>query len=133
MTRLRGSAGRRARHGMVVGSGACSPQSVDLDSANAYRVDLVPRWMESKGGGILDPNEPGFKGFKDYASRFLKTYDALVGFVAPHVTYGGLEQSMDSTSTEDTWGPDICTSGQGRGISSNPPRDIELTLVDASP
>jgi SAM-dependent methyltransferase len=83
----------------------------------------------------LDSNDPGYSGFKDYTPRFLKTYDKWVlGFMAPRVWKMG-----------DGSGPDLYRRhmrrrhldvGPGTGYfiaQADPPRDIELTLVDPNP
>lgn len=83
---------------------------------------------------VLDPSEPGYKGFKDYTPRFLKIYDALVGFVAPHVWRVGAEHGLDLYRRH--MGSRHLDVGPGTGyliVETDPPRDIELTLVDASP
>lgn len=83
---------------------------------------------------MLDPNEPGYKGFKAYTPRFLARYDALVGFVAPHVWRVGAEHGLDLYGRH--MGSRHLDVGPGTGyfiVETNPPQDIELTLVDASP
>lgn len=82
----------------------------------------------------MDPSEPGYKGFKDYTPRLLKRYDALVGFVAPHVW--GVEAEHGLNLYRRHMGFQHLDVGPGTGFfiaETNPPRDIELTLLDASP
>lgn len=82
----------------------------------------------------LDRREPGYRGFKDYTSRFLKMYDALVGFVAPHVWGVGEEHGLGLYRRH--MGFRHLDVGPGTGffiVETNPPQDIELTLLDASP
>ena len=82
----------------------------------------------------LDRGEPGYRGFKDYTPRFLKTYDAFVGFVAPRVWGVGEEHGIDLYRRH--MGFRHLDVGPGTGffiVETNPPQDIELTLLDASP
>ncbi|HJQ89885.1 MAG TPA: class I SAM-dependent methyltransferase [Propionibacteriaceae bacterium] len=83
---------------------------------------------------VLDPSEPGYQGYRDYTPRFLKTYDALVGFVAPHVWRVGAEHGLDLYRRH--MGSRHLDVGPGTGYfiaEANPAQEIELTLVDASP
>ncbi|MEX2623101.1 MAG: methyltransferase [Acidimicrobiia bacterium] len=83
----------------------------------------------------LDPNEPGYKGFKDYTPRFLKTYNPWVlGFMAPRVWKMGAEPGLDLY--RNYMGRRHLDVGPGTGyfiVESDPPKDIELTLLDANP
>jgi SAM-dependent methyltransferase len=83
----------------------------------------------------LDPNEPGYRGFKDYTPRFLKTYDRWVlGFMAPHVWRMGAGPGLDLYRSH--MGPRHLDVGPGTGYfvaESNPPASIDLTLVDPNP
>jgi SAM-dependent methyltransferase len=83
----------------------------------------------------LDPNEPGYKGFKDYTPRVLKAYDPWVlRFMAPHVWKTGPEPGLDLYRKH--MGHRHLDVGPGTGYfiaESDPPEDIELTLVDANP
>jgi SAM-dependent methyltransferase len=83
----------------------------------------------------LDPNEPGFKGFKDYTPRFLKIYDAWVlGFMAPRVWKVGDGPALDLY--KEHMGHRHLDVGPGTGYliaESKPPKDIELTFVDPNP
>jgi SAM-dependent methyltransferase len=92
----------------------------------------------SEGDGrlvTLDPNEPGYKGFKDYTPRFLKTYDSLVvGFMAPRVWKTGSDPGIEVYRKH--MGHRHLDVGPGTGYfiaESEPPDDIELTLVDPNP
>jgi len=83
----------------------------------------------------VDPSERGYKGFKDYTPRFLKIYDAWVlGFMAPRVWGMGAEPGLDIYRKH--LGRRHLDVGPGTGYfiaKTNPPRDIELTLLDANP
>jgi SAM-dependent methyltransferase len=82
-----------------------------------------------------DSSEPGYKGFKDYTPRFLKTYDAWVlGFMAPRVWKMGDEPGL--ALYRKHMGRRHLDVGPGTGYfiaESKPPQDIELTLVDPNP
>jgi SAM-dependent methyltransferase len=84
---------------------------------------------------VLDPSEPGYKGYKDYTPRFLKTYDTWVlGFMAPCVWKMGAEPGLDLYRNH--MGRRHLDIGPGTGYfiaKSKPPKDIELTLVDPNP
>lgn len=83
----------------------------------------------------MDPNEPGYKGFKDYTPRFLKTYDPWVlGFMAPRVWKTGSEPGLDVYRKH--MGRRHLDVGPGTGFfiaETEPPPDSELTLVDPNP
>lgn len=83
----------------------------------------------------LDPNEPGYKGFKDYTPRVLKTYDAWVlGFMAPRVWKMGDEPGLDLYRKHMRRRHLDVGPGTGYFIAeSSPPKDSELTLVDPNP
>lgn len=83
----------------------------------------------------MDPNQPGYKGFKDYTPRFLKTYDPwVVGFMAPRVWKMGPEPGLDLYRAH--MGRRHLDVGPGTGYfiaEAAPPEDTEVTLVDANP
>lgn len=83
----------------------------------------------------MDANELGYKGFKDYTPRFLKTYDKWVlGFMAPRVWKMGDKPALNLYRSH--MGHRHLDVGPGTGYfitQANPPRDIELTLVDPNP
>ncbi len=82
----------------------------------------------------LDSREPGYKGFKDYTPRLLKTYDTWLGFMAPRVWKIGPEPALDLYRKH--MGARHIDIGPGTGsliAGTNPPPDIKLTLVDANP
>ncbi|HUG31769.1 MAG TPA: class I SAM-dependent methyltransferase [Acidimicrobiia bacterium] len=83
----------------------------------------------------MDPNQPGYRGFKDYTPRFLKIYDPWVaGFMAVRVWKSGLEPGLDLYRNH--MGRRHLDIGPGTGYfiaRSDPPRDVQLTLVDANP
>ena len=83
----------------------------------------------------MDPNEPGYKGFKDYTPRFLKMYDPwVVGFMAPRVWKTGSDPGIGLYRKH--MGRRHLDVGPGTGYfitESKPPDDIELTLVDPNP
>lgn len=83
----------------------------------------------------LDPNEPGYKGFKDYTPRFLKTYDKwVVDFMAPRVWKMGADPGLDLYRNHI--GQKHLDVGPGTGYfitESQPPEGIELTLLDPNP
>lgn len=83
----------------------------------------------------MDPNQPGYKGFKDYTPRFLKTYDPwVVGFMAPRVWKMGPEPGLDLYRTH--MGRRHLDVGPGTGYfiaEAAPPEGTEVTLVDANP
>jgi len=83
----------------------------------------------------LDAREPGFKGFKDYTPSFLKTYDKWVlGFMAPRVWKMGDKPGLNLYRNH--LGRRHLDVGPGTGYfiaESNPPKNIELTLVDPNP
>jgi SAM-dependent methyltransferase len=80
----------------------------------------------------LDPNEPGYKGFKDYTPRLLKTYDGWVlGFIGPRVWKTRDGPALDLYRNHMGWRHLDIGPGTGYFIAeSNPSRDIKLTLVD---
>lgn len=83
----------------------------------------------------LNQDEPGYKGFKDYTSGFLKIYDTWVlGFMAPRVWKMGDEPGLDLYRKH--MGRRHLDVGPGTGYfiaESKPPKDSELTLVDPNP
>ena len=83
----------------------------------------------------MDPSEPGYKGFKEYTPRLLKSYDPWVlGFMAPRVWKMGAEPGLDVYRNH--MGRRHLDVGPGTGYfiaESDPPKDIELTLLDANP
>jgi SAM-dependent methyltransferase len=83
----------------------------------------------------VDPEEPGYKGFKDYTPRLLKTYDPwVVGFMAPRIWKMGPEPGVDLYRRH--MGERHLDVGPGTGYfitNAQPPVDTELTLVDANP
>lgn len=83
----------------------------------------------------MDPREPGYKGFKDYTPRFLKTYDHwVVGFMAPRVWKMGAEPGLDLYRMH--MGSRHLDVGPGTGyfiVESSPPTDTDLTLIDPNP
>jgi len=83
----------------------------------------------------LDPSEPGYKGFKDYTPRVLKTYDAWVlGFMAPRVWKMGDEPGLDLYRKHMRRRHLDVGPGTGYFIAeSRPLKDSELTLVDPNP
>lgn len=83
----------------------------------------------------MDPSDPGYKGFKEYTPRLLRIYDWwVVGFVAPRVWKMGAGPGLDLYRQHmSNRHLDV---GPGTGyfiVESDPPRDIELTLIDANP
>lgn len=82
----------------------------------------------------LDPG-PGYRGYKDYTPSFLKTYDRWVlGFMAPRVWRMGAGPALDLYKKHI--GDRHLDVGPGTGYfiaETNPPQDIELTLIDANP
>ncbi len=92
-------------------------------------------WLTERGGGVLDPSEPGYKGYREYTPRFLKVYDALVvGFVAPRVWKMDAEPGLNLYRRHT--GDRHLDVGPGTGYyiaELNPPHDTELTLVDPNP
>jgi SAM-dependent methyltransferase len=91
--------------------------------------------MKQQREGSLNRDEPGYKGFKDYTSRFLKLYDPWVlGFMAPRVWKMGGEPGLDLYRKH--MGRRHLDVGPGTGYfiaESRPPDDTELTLVDPNP
>lgn len=83
----------------------------------------------------LDPTEPGYKGFKDYTPRMLKTYDKWVlGFMAPRIWKVGAETVLDLYRNHIAHRHLEVGPGTGYSIvQSKPPSDLELTLVDPNP
>ncbi len=83
----------------------------------------------------MDPKDPGYKGYKDYTPRFLKTYDPwVVGFMAPRVWKMGSQPGIDLYRKH--MGRRHLDVGPGTGyfiVAAEPPPDNELTLVDANP
>lgn len=83
----------------------------------------------------MDPSESGYKGFRDYTPRLLKAYDPWVlGFMAPRVWKVGVEPGLEAYRKH--MGHRHLDVGPGTGYfiaESQPPEDIELTLVDANP
>lgn len=83
----------------------------------------------------MDPSQPGYKGFKDYTPRLLRTYDSWVlGFVGPRVWKTGSKPGIDVYRRH--MGNRHIDVGPGTGYfiaRSEPPTDIELTLVDPNP
>jgi SAM-dependent methyltransferase len=83
----------------------------------------------------MDTAAPGYKGFKDYTARFLKVYDRLViGFMGPRVWKATAAPSLDLYRTHV--GARHLDVGPGTGYlitESDPPNDIDLTLVDPNP
>jgi SAM-dependent methyltransferase len=83
----------------------------------------------------MNPNEPGYQGFKDYTARFLKIYDMWVlGFMAPRVWRMGDEPGLDLYRKH--MGRRHLDVGPGTGhfiAASTPPEEVELTLVDPNP
>lgn len=83
----------------------------------------------------MDADAPGFKGFKDYTSRFLKVYDRFVlGFVAPRVWRVTAAPSV--AQYRDHLRGRHLDIGPGTGfgiVEAAPPRDVDLTLVDPNP
>jgi SAM-dependent methyltransferase len=84
---------------------------------------------------MSDPKEPGYKGFKDYTPRFLRWYDPwVVGFMAPRVWKSGSDPGIGVYRKH--MGHRHLDVGPGTGYfiaESEPPEDIELTLVDPNP
>ena len=84
---------------------------------------------------VLDTSDPGYRGFKEYTPRFLKIYDWWVlGFMAPRVWKMGDEPALNLYRNH--MGRRHLDVGPGTGyfiVASNPPQDIELTLLDANP
>lgn len=83
----------------------------------------------------LNPNEPGYKGFKDYTPRFLKIYNAWVlRFMAPRVWKMGDEPGLDLYRKHMKRRHLDVGPGTGYFIAeSSPAKDSELTLVDPNP
>lgn len=83
----------------------------------------------------MDPNQPGYKGFKDYTPRFLKIYDPwVVGVMAPLVWKMGSEPGLDLY--RKYMGRRHLDIGPGTGYfiaRARPPKYTELTLLDANP
>lgn len=83
----------------------------------------------------MDPSDPGFKGFKDYTPRFLKTYDPwVVGFMVPRVWKSGSEPGIDLYRRH--MGHRHLDVGPGTGyfiVQVEPPAHTELTLADPNP
>ena len=86
-------------------------------------------------GVNVDRHGPGYKGFKDYTSRFLKTYDRRVlGFFGSRIWRMGVEPGLHLYRSH--MGNRHLDVGPGTGYfirNSNPPTDTELTLVDPNP
>lgn len=83
----------------------------------------------------MDPREPGYKGFKDYTPRFLKTYDQWVlGFMGPRVWKMGAEPGLNLYRNH--MGRRHLDIGPGTGyfiVESDPPKGTDMTLVDPNP
>lgn len=83
----------------------------------------------------MDPSEPGYRGFKDYTRRFLRTYDRwVVGFMGPRVWKMGVEPGLDLYRSH--MGRRHLDVGPGTGyfiVESDPPKDTDITLVDPNP
>lgn len=83
----------------------------------------------------MEPGEPGYKGFKDYTPRFLRTYDRwVVGFMGPRVWKMGAGPGLDLYRNH--MGRRHLDVGPGTGYfiaESDPPRSNDLTLVDPNP
>lgn len=83
----------------------------------------------------MDPSEPGYKGFKDYSRRFLRTYDPwVVGFMVPRVWKTSPAPGL--ALYREHMGARHLDVGPGTGYfiaEMNPPADAEITLVDANP
>lgn len=83
----------------------------------------------------MNPGDPGYKGYKDYTPRLLRTYDPwVVGFMGPRVWKMGSEPGL--SGYRRYMGHRHLDVGPGTGyfiVESDPPDDIELTLVDPNP
>lgn len=83
----------------------------------------------------MNRSELGYKGFKDYKPRFLKIYDWWVlSFMASRVWKVGAEPALDLYRHH--MGRRHLDVGPGTGYfiaRSDPPRELEVTLVDANP
>lgn len=83
----------------------------------------------------MDRHEPGYKGYKDYTTRLLSTYDRWVlGFVGHRIWRMGVEPGLDLYRRH--MGHRHLDVGPGTGYfirNSNPPPETELTLMDPNP
>jgi SAM-dependent methyltransferase len=86
-------------------------------------------------GRLMKTNDVGYKGYKDYTSRFLKIYDRfVVGFMVPRVWKTTAEPGL--ALYEAHLGRRHLDVGPGTGYYISvlsPPTDIALTLVDPNP
>lgn len=83
----------------------------------------------------MDSAAPGYKGFKDYTRRFLKTYDPwVVGFMVPRVWKTSPAPGL--ALYREHLGPRHLDVGPGTGYfiaEASPPADTQITLLDANP
>lgn len=83
----------------------------------------------------MNKDQPGYKGFKDYTPRLLRTYDrAVLGFVGPRVWKMSDEPGLELYRKH--MGQRHLDVGPGTGYfiaESAPSQDTDLTLVDPNP
>jgi len=83
----------------------------------------------------VDRSEPGYRGFKDYKPRFLRIYDWWVlHFMASRVW--GVADEPATDLYRKHMGRRHLDVGPGTGyfiVQADPPRDREITLIDANP
>ncbi len=83
----------------------------------------------------MDPSDPGYAGYKEYSKGFLRIYDAWVlGVMAPLAWRTGAEPGL--AQYRELLARRHLDVGPGTGYflaKSEPPEDVELTLLDANP
>lgn len=83
----------------------------------------------------MDPNDPGYAGYREYTPTFLRIYDAWVlGVMAPFAWKTGAEPGLELYRQHT--GARHLDAGPGTGYfieRAGVPLDTELTLLDANP